>query len=158
MHQKANQKHTIMIRDNPEGMAAGDLLQLLIDQLEGAMRDNNAAVAGLIDDFGAIGPELGRMQSGDDAGQTRIQQQLERITEGFQQHDSFNQRLEHVLATLTTARTMLEDGQDKADPACWESLSAQLSASYTTAQERDIHSRVTGSEPPPLPGDDVELF
>jgi len=139
-------------------MAAGDLLQLLIDQLGGVIQDNNAAMAGLIDDFGDIGMDLGQLQAGDDAGQARIQQQLERITEGFQQHDGFNQRLEHILTALTAAKGLLDNEQDQTGPAGWESLAEQLSASYTTAQEREIHARLTGSEPPPLPGDDIELF
>lgn len=145
-------------------MAADDLLQLLIEQLDAAMVDNDTAMAGLIDSHSRIAADLDQWQqlAPDNDNwrriKPRLEQQLKQMAVRFQQHDSFNQRLQHVLTALAAAKALIGAENDSLDPGRWERLAGHINAGYTTAAERRIHSHHNGARRLPSTGEDIELF
>lgn len=163
MTQKPNKKREI---DEAPGaiIAADDLLQLLIEQLDAAMADNDTAMAGLIDSHKQIAADLDQWQqlAPDDDNwhriKSRLDQQLKQMAVRFQQHDSFNQRLQHVLTAMAAAKALIGGKNDNLDPGRWERLAGHINASYTTTAERRIHSHHDGARRLPATGEDIELF
>ena len=133
--------------------SAGEVLSFLAAQLAASVLDNNLAMSNLVAAHGNIAAKLG--QSGEiDAS---IAEELGKMVVAFQEHDSLNQRLEHVIQALHETCSLLKDKDASANPYNWETLEAQIISHYTTDQERQVHS---GQKPvsPAVASNDIELF
>ena len=125
---------------------SSDLIKLLISQLQSAVCDNNQAMRQLTDNYVAIAggiQKLASEQQPETSSVEPLQQHLSSMVTAFQEHDAFNQRLEHITNALTAIDTHLGDDTLRNEESAWEKLSQELASSYTTAQERHIHKVVT---------------
>lgn len=125
-------------------LPAGDLLQLLIEQLDAAMADNNGCMQTLIECHQNIADRLKIVQQDDIDNDTRarIQQELNQtITQmvvAFQQHDAFNQRLQHAVDALAETKGLIEDETNNTSEDKWQQLAQKINNHYTTIRERQV--------------------
>lgn len=145
---------------------AGSLLQLLIEQLDAAMTDNNDSMKILIGCHQKIAEKLKIVQQAevDNDTKSRIQQELNeavmQMVVAFQQHDAFNQRLQHTIDGLAETKELIEDASNDQAADNWQQLEHKISSHYTTAREHQVHqlNQGKGDESPPSQNCDIELF
>jgi len=145
---------------------AGDVLQLMIEQINAAVNDNNSSMAKLIDCHSAIATRADSLTQTENPDMSALEdlknslhQELRRMIVAFQSHDEYNQRLQHVTEALAEAKRLVEDPATASDPAQWQALVAEIATKYSTVQELNVHNQRTGKPAkPPTPADDIELF
>jgi len=150
-------------QDLVESQQAGDVLQLMIDQINAAVRDNNSSMGKLIGSHSAIAAKADALTSNPDSKvldelKDSLHQELRGMIVAFQRHDEHNQRLEHVTNALAEAKTLVQNPIAASDPQQWQALVEKIAAKYTTAQELKVHGRKAGAASPTDPDDDIELF
>lgn len=159
-----NNHHKPIIAAKPGNTcSAAGLLQLLIEQLTAAVTDNDRTMKELVDGYGKITRGLQSLGTpATDAasmpGNDTLQETLAHMAIGFQQHDSFNQRLAHIITSLTAAQGLLGDGEEDPGPEDWQRLAHQLRDSFTMAAEHAVQGGHHGSPPSTATGNGVELF
>jgi len=150
-------------QDLAESQQAGDVLQLMIDQINAAVRDNNSSMGKLIGSHSAIAAKADALTNNPDSKsldelKDSLHQELRGMIIAFQRHDEHNQRLEHVTNALAEAKSLVQNPIAASDPQQWQALVEKIAAKYTTAQELKVHGRKTGAASPTDPDDDIELF
>lgn len=158
MPKKSAKKHAVK-----KPQQAGDVLQLMIDQVNAAVRDNNTSMAKLIASHSAIATKADSLTSSPDRESLEdlkndLHQELRSMITAFQRHDEHNQRLEHVTDALAEAKALVEDPSTASEPQQWQALVERIAEKYTTAQELLVHESKTGVARPATPDDDIELF
>lgn len=156
-------KKTAKKQDVTEPQQASDVLQLMIDQINAAVRDNNSSMGKLIGSHSAIAAKADSLTKDPDSKileelKDSLHQELRSMIVAFQRHDEHNQRLEHVTNALAEAKTLVQNPVTASDPQQWQTLVEKIAAKYTTAQEHKVHGRKTGAASPTDPDDDIELF
>ena len=146
-----------------EQQQAGDVLQLMIDQINAAVRDNNSSMAKLIGSHSAIAAKADSLTIRSDRKSLEdlkdsLHQELRSMIIAFQRHDEHNQRLEHVTDALAEAKILVENPIAASEPQQWQALVEKIAAKYTTAQELRVHENKTGVASQAVPEDDIELF
>ncbi len=145
---------------------AGSLLQLLIEQFDAAMTDNNDAMKTLIECHKKIAEnlEIAQHRNASKDTQSAIQQELNQtvmqMVVAFQQHDAFNQRLQHAIEGLAETKALIENDPDGQTPHNWQQLEDKISAQYTKINKHQIHRQNQDKEASPHPAQhsDIELF
>ena len=124
------------------------IIKLLISQLQSAICDNNHAMEKLTENFVAIANDI-QIRSADTSSTAEecapLKNSLDEMLTAFQEHDAFNQRIEHISDILVSIDSHLDDESLRNDIAAWEQLCERLAASYTTTQERMIHAAATSA-------------
>ncbi len=146
-----------------ESGQAGDILQLMIDQINAVVRDNNSSMGKLIGSHSVIAAKANALTNNPDSKtleelKDSLHQELRGMIIAFQRHDEHNQRLEHVTNALAEAKILVQDPATATDPQQWQALVEKISAEYTTAQELNVHRGKTNAASPVAPNDDIELF
>ena len=150
-------------QDVAEPGQAGEVLQLMIDQINAVVRDNNSSMGKLIGSHSAIAAKADALTNNPDSKaleelKDSLHQELRCMVVAFQRHDEHNQRLEHVTNALAEAKTLVQNQATASDPQQWQLLVERIAAKYTTAQELNVHGLKAGSNSPAAPDDDIELF
>lgn len=165
MAYKPEHKQTTTSTDQST-LPAGDLLQLLIEQLDAAMADNNGCIQTLIECHQNIADKLKIVQQDDIDNDTRarIQQELNQtITQMvvvFQQHDAFNQRLQHAVDALAETKDLIEDETNNKSEDQWQQLAQKINNRYTTTREHQV-LQLNQGKPDELPQNqncNIDLF
>ncbi len=149
--------------DLSEPQQAGDVLQLMIDQINAAVRDNNSSMGKLIGSHSAIAAKADALTISPDSKsleelKNSLHQELRSMIVAFQRHDEHNQRLEHVTNALAEAKSLVGNPVAASDSKQWQALVEKIAAEYTTAQELKVHASKTGIASQGRAEDDVELF
>ncbi len=153
-------KKTDKKQDITESGQAGDVLQLMIDQINAVVRDNNSSMGKLIGSHSVIAAKADALTNNPDSKaleelKDSLHQELRGMIVAFQRHDEHNQRLEHVTNALAEAKILVKNPVAASDPRQWQALVEKIAADYTTAQELNVHGGKTDTA---SPDDDIELF
>ncbi len=146
-----------------ESQQAGNVLQLMIDQINAAVDDNNSSTAKLIASHSAIAAKAESLTTNPDSKaleelKNSLHQELRSMIIAFQRHDEHNQRLEHVTGALAEAKTLVENPSTASDPQLWQALVEKIAVKYTTSQEFKVHGHNPEAASLPISDDDIELF
>lgn len=150
-------------QDVAEPSQAGEVLQLMIDQINAVVRDNNSSMGKLIGSHSTIAAKADALTNNPDGKaleelKISLHQELRNMIVAFQRHDEHNQRLEHVTNALAEAKTLVKNSATASDPQQWQALVDRIATKYTTAQELKVHENKTGDVSLAAPDDDIELF
>ena len=120
-------------QDLTEPQLAGDVLQLMIDQINAAVRDNNSSMGKLIGSHSAIATKADALTNNSDSKaleelKNSLHQELRSMIIAFQRHDEHNQRLEHVTNALAEAKTLVQNPVAASDPQQWQALVEKIAA------------------------------
>jgi len=156
-------KKIIKKQDLTEQHLAGNVLQLMIDQINAAVRDNNSSMTKLIGSHSVIAAKADSLTNAPDSKALEelsdsLYQELRSMIMAFQRHDEHNQRLEHVTDALAEAKNLVENPTAASDPEQWQALVKKIAEKYTTVQELKVHEGKTGTVNTTIQEDDIELF
>ena len=136
-----------------------NILQLQAAQLMNARDDNDNAMTQLITAHSTLINHIPDKNSSDEAKHS-----LDIMVVSFQEHDSLNQRLEHISHTLKNLAETLTQPESLANPETLHAFTSALGSQYTMEAERQIFESITGlslhpeGEPPPQEGGSIDIF